>query len=182
MRFWGATLIVGLCALAASVAAAPASAGWHYTFKRFIKASSSASSAGLTEVRRCAPGLAGDWRLRSLVDVEIVSPSSKPKNQSVEIEITGTMPITTKFRPVSDVDGRWEAKLPKDPGQAALLSEHYERLTESQSDFYEGMSVRWRPAKSKLDIRHPALVYAGNVLTPAGEVATAFKPQSGCGP
>lgn len=170
-----AALLVSLALLTAG----PASAGWHYTFKNFIKTSKTTTSAGLTEVSRCARGLAGDWRLRSRMEVEVTS-STKPKYQSVELEVKAKMPITTKFKSVHDVDVRWEAKLPDDPSAAALMTEHYERLAQGQSDFYEGMSVRWRPAKQKLDVLHNGLAYGEYPQLAPGEFTTTFKPKPGC--
>jgi hypothetical protein len=171
-------LVAALAAVALLVAAAPASAGWHYKFKHFIKTSKTATAGGLTEAKRCAPGVAGDWRLRSLIEVDLAT-SSDPE-QSLEILIKAKLPITTKFRPVHDVDVSWTAKLPKDPGEAALLTEHYERLAKSQADFYETMAVRWRPAKQKLDIEHAGLYYDEIEQLPPGSFTTPFKPKPGC--
>jgi hypothetical protein len=100
--------------------------------------------------------------------------------QNVELEVTAKMPITTMFRPVHDVDARWEAKLPDDSGTAALLSEHYDRLAKSQSDFYEGMKVRWRPAKQRLQIEHEGLFYDGYPQRAPGGFIATFKPKPGC--
>jgi hypothetical protein len=158
--------------------AAPASA-WRYTFKSFLETSNTAQSIGVTFVKRCAPGQAGDWRFISRTEVE-TSFSSEPKPQILELEARAKMPITPKFRPVHDVDVRWSATLPKDPDLAALLTEHYDRLAQGQTDFYEGMSVRWRPAKEKLDIRHSGLFYDDNQQLAPGKFTTAFKPKPGC--
>jgi len=174
-----------LVALALGVAAltvpAPAAAGWHYTFKHFIKTSKAkaASSSAATLAKRCAPGLAGDWRLTSKMYVDTLSPKN-PNGSEVEIEVTAKLPITTRFRPVHDVEAEWGARLPKDPAVAELLAEHYERLTQSQEDFYQGMKVRWRPAQEKLDIVHSGLFYDGYEQLAPGEFTTAFKPKPGC--
>src|SRR5215213_11056054 len=109
-----AGLVASLAAVVLLAAVAPASAGWHYKFQHFIKTSKTATAGGITEAKRCAPGVAGDWRLRSLIEVDLAT-ASDPE-QSLEIEIEAKLPVTTKFRPVHDVDVSWTAKLPKDPG------------------------------------------------------------------
>jgi hypothetical protein len=76
------------------------------------------SRVAIVAVKRCARGLAGDWRFFSKIEVDTVS-SSDPKYQNVEFEIKAKMPITAKFRPVHDVDVSWTAKLPKDSDEAA---------------------------------------------------------------
>ncbi len=159
--------------------AASASAAWHYKFRHFIFTKTATTSAGLTEAKRCAPGPVGDWKFRSLIEVEFVS-SEAPKLQNLELEIKAVMPITTTFRAVHDVDVGWTAKLPKDPAQAELFSRHYDNLAKSYGDFYEGMSVRWRPAAYKLDVRHNGIELDGNPLLEPGELSTQFKPLHGC--
>jgi hypothetical protein len=171
-----AALVMGIAALTVPAAA---SAGWQYTFKHFIKTSKASTSSGATLVKRCAPGLAGDWRLISKIYVDTLSPQN-PNGSEVEIEVTAKMPITTKFRLVHDVAAEWSARLPKDPAVAELLAEHYERLTQSQEDFYQGMKVRWRPQQKKLDIVHSGLFYDGYEQLAPDEFTTAFKPKPGC--
>ncbi len=172
-------MATGLVSVAMLAAAAPASAAWHYNFTHFIETSKSATSSGATLVKRCAPGLAGDWRLLSKIYVDTLSPKN-PNGSEVEIEVRAKMPITTKFRLVHAVEAEWSARLPKDPDVAAFLAEHYERLTQSQEDFYEGMKVRWRPAKKKLDIVHSGLFYDGSEQLAPDELTTPFKPKPGC--
>ncbi len=172
-----AVLIVVAAGLA--LLAPAASAGWNYTFKHFIKTSQTTGASALTYAKRCAPGIAGDWRFTSKIEVE-ANTSFAPKGNEVEIEVKAMLPVTTKFRPVHDVDVDWRAKLPQDPDLAALLTEHYERLAKSQEDFYGGMAVRWRPAKQKLDIEHAGLFYDEIEQLPPGEFTTPFKPKPGC--
>lgn len=169
-------LVTGAAALSAP---ASASAGWHYNFKHFIKTSKTSTSSGATFAKRCAPGVAGDWRLTSKIYVDTLSPKN-PNGSEVEIEVTAKLPVTTKFRLVHDVEAEWSARLPKDPAVAEFLAEHYERLTQSQEDFYQGMKVRWRPAKKKLDIVHSGLFYDGYEQLAPDEYSTAFKPKPGC--
>jgi hypothetical protein len=171
--------LVCLVIAATLFGAASASAAWHYTFRHFIFAKTAATSAGLTEAKRCARSPAGDWQFRSVIEVDFTS-TNAPKQQSVELEIKAVMPITSTFRNVHDVDVNWTATLPKDPGQAALMTEHYEALAQSQSDFYDGMKVRWRPAKEQLEIRHQGLYYAGTEQLAPDEYTTDFKPKPGC--
>jgi hypothetical protein len=170
-----------LCLLTAVtlVGAANASAAWHYKFRQFFLTKTATTSAGLTEAKRCAPSPAGDWKFRSVIEVDFVS-SEAPKLQQVELEIKAVMPITSKFRGVRDVDVGWTATLPKDPAQAELFSQHYDNLAKAYADFYEGMAVRWRPAKHKLDIRHGGLEIAGNPVLGPDELSTQFKPLQGC--
>ncbi len=169
-------LVMGVAVLAVP---ASASAGWHYRFIHFIKTSKAATSSGATLATRCASGIAGDWNLVSKIYVDTVSPKN-PNGSEVEIEVTAKLPVTTKFRLVHDVEAEWSARLPKDPAVAEFLAEHYERLTQSQEDFYQGMKVRWRPAKKKLDIVHSGLVYGDYEQLAPGEFTTAFKPKPGC--
>ena len=42
------------------------------------------------------------------------------------------------------------------------------------------MSVRWRPAKYKLDVRHNGIELDGNLVLEPGELSTQFKPLHGC--
>lgn len=159
--------------------AASAGAAWHYQFRNFIFVKTSTTSAGLTEAKRCARSPVGDWKFRSLIQVDFVS-SNAPKTQNVELEIKAVMPITAKFRGVHDVDVGWTAKLPKDPGEAELFTQHYDNLATGYAELYEGMSVRWRPAKYKLDVRHNGFEIAGNPVLEPGELSTNFKPLAGC--
>jgi hypothetical protein len=172
-------LVASLVATAALVVAAPASAAWHYKFQGFVETGATASSAGITYATRCARSPVGDWRLFSEIEVDVTS-SNAPKHQSLEIEVQAKLPVTTKFRPVHDVDVRWSATLPKDPGLAALMTKHYEALAKSQNDFYEGMEVRWRPAKEQLDIHHQGLYYDGTEQLAPDSYTTDFKPKPGC--
>ena len=66
------------------------------------------------------------------------------------------------------------------PAAAELLAEHYERLIQSQEDFYQCMKVRWRPAKKKLDIVDSGLFYDGYEQLAPDEFTTAFEPKPGC--
>jgi len=179
MRAAKTTALVAVACVALLAAAAPASAGWHYNFKKFIKTSATTTSAGRTYVKRCAPSPAGEWRFFSQIEVEVAA-SSNPKFQDLELDVTAKMPITTKLKPVRDVDVSWRATLPKDPAEAALLTEHYERLAKSQEDFYGGMAVRWRPAKKRLEIEHAGLYYDEIEQLPPGSFSTHFNPQPGC--
>ena len=146
---------------------------------QFVFTKPASNSTGLTEAKRCARSPAGDWKFRSIIEVDFVS-SNAPKLQSVELEIKAVMPITSQFREVHDVDVGWTATLPKDPGEADLFTQHYDNLAKSYADFYEGMSVRWRPAKYKLDIRHHGIEFDGNPVLEPGELSTQFKPLAGC--
>jgi len=170
-----------LCLLTAVMllGAASASAAWHYKFTHFIFTKSATTSAGLTEAKRCAPSPAGDWKFRSIIEVEFTS-TEAPKLQNVELEVKAVMPITSSFRDVRDVDVSWTAKLPKDPAAAELFTQHYNNLAEGYAELYEGMSVRWRPAKFKLDIRHHGFEIAGNPVLGPDELSTQFKPLHGC--
>jgi hypothetical protein len=159
--------------------AGTAAAAWHYKFTHFIFTKPESTSAGLTEAKRCARSPTGDWKFRSVIEVDFTS-SEAPKLQEVELEIKAVMPISSKFRGVHDVDVGWTATLPKDPGQAELFTQHYDSLAKAYADFYEGMAVRWRPAKYKLDIRHSGLEIAGNPVLEPDELSTPFKPLHGC--
>lgn len=173
----GSLLCLVLAALL--LGAASASAAWHYKFRHFIFAKTAATSAGLTEAKRCAQSPAGDWQFRSLIEVDFAS-TNAPKVQNLELEIRAVMPITSKFRQVHDVNAAWTATLPKDPALAEFVSQTYDDLAKSFSDFYEGMSVRWRPAKYKLDVRHNGIELNGNPLLEPGKLSTQFKPLHGC--
>jgi hypothetical protein len=171
--------VLFLVTAAILLGASGADAAWHYKFTNFIFVKTAATSAGLTEARRCAQSPAGDWKFRSLIEVDFAS-TNAPKSQSVELEIRAVMPITSSFRQVHDVGADWRATLPKDPALAELVAQSYDDLAKSFSDFYEGMSVRWRPAKYKLDVRHHGIELNGNPLLEPGELSTPFKPLHGC--
>lgn len=173
------SLVAVLGSVALLSTAASASAAWHYRFKSFVETSYAGRTSAETFVQRCAGGQVGDWRFNSQLEIEVPS-SFEANDRYFELEVKAKMPITTGFRQLHNVDVRWSARLPKDPDLAALLSEHFDRLAESQSDFYEGMSVRWRPAKQKLDIRHKGLFFDGNKMLAPGKFTTPFKPKPGC--
>jgi hypothetical protein len=163
MRARGFALLITVAAVAALVI--PSSAGaWHYKFQDFFDTSGGAVAASVVKAKKCHGGKLGNYKLVSRV-------ISSAGDTELFLEVKSKLPVTEKFKPLTDIEVNVQASDNFDP---SILAE----ITSATGDFWETVSARWKPGKLKF--KHGSLVIFGSETVAPGKNTVDFKPKPGC--
>ena len=156
-------MLLALVGVLALVAPSSASA-WKYKFQDFFDTSGGAATASVIKAKKCKGGKLGNYNLVSRV-------FSGAGDTELLLEVRSRLPVTEKFKPLTDIEVNVEASDNFDP---SIIAE----LTQATGAFWETVSARWKPGK--LTFKHGSLVIFGNEVLPAGKNTVPFKPKPGC--
>jgi hypothetical protein len=163
MRVRGFALLLTVATVAALVVPSSAAA-WHYKFQDFFDTSGGAAAASVIKATKCHGGKLGNYKLVSRV-------SSVAESSELLLEVKAKLPVTDKFKPLTDIEVHVEASDNFDPN---ILAE----LTSATGDFWDTVSARWKPGK--LTFKHGSLVIFGSETLAPGKNTVNFKPKPGC--
>jgi hypothetical protein len=152
--------LVGVLALAV-----PSSAlAWKYKFQDFFDTSGGAAAASVIKAKKCHGDKLGKYDFASRV-------ASVSGDTELHLEVLARLPVTEKFKPLTQIEVTVEAVGNFDP---ALL----DQMRDATFDFWNTVSARWKPGK--LTFKHGSLVIFGNEVLPEGKNTVPFKPKPGC--
>jgi hypothetical protein len=153
-------VLVGVMALAAPNSAS----AWKYKFQDFFDTSGGAAAASVIKAKKCHGGKLGNYDFASRV-------ASVAGDNELHLEVLAKLPVTEKFKPLTQIEVTVEAVGNFDP---ALI----DQMRDATFEFWSGTSARWKPGK--LTFKHPSLVIFGNEVVAAGKNTVDFKPKPVC--
>lgn len=157
---FAALLVVGAIALAPT---SPAAA-WTDTLHEFTGAEKGASVTARLKLKKCQGGKLGTYELKGGIYVTF-------GDEELLQQIRADVSIRESWRPIRDVDLRFEVPKDFDPDITAAILDAYGR-------FYESIETRWSPGE--LEVRHGELTVFGSEILSPGVHKEDFKPKPGC--
>jgi hypothetical protein len=151
-------------AAVAALAVPSSAAAWHYKFQDFFDTSGGAVAASVIKAKKCHGGKLGNYKFVSRV-------VSSAGDSELELEVKNKLPVTEKFKPLTDIEVNVLASENFDPSVVA-------EVVRATGDFWETVSARWKPGK--LTFKHGSLVIFGNETLAPGKNTVDFKPKPGC--
>lgn len=163
MRVRGFALLLTVAAVAVLVIPSSAAA-WHYKFQDFFDTSGGAVAASVIKAKKCHGGKLGNYKFVSRV-------VSSAGDSELELEVKNKLPVTEKFKPLTDIEVNVQASENFDPNIVA-------EMIRATGDFWETVSARWKPGK--LTFKHGSLIIFGSETLAPGKNTVDFKPKPGC--
>lgn len=148
----------------AGLVSAPRANAWKYVFQDFFDVEKGAIGSAWAEAVKCKGDMLGTYHFVSRVE-------GSAGDTEVLHRVRADLPVTPKWRQLSDVDLRLQVPADFDPDVTAEILRGF-------GEFYDHMWVRWRPGR--LVIRHPGVTIFGAEIVPPDEFKRKFKPKPGC--